>query len=79
MTREKRNQGRGQIEVTLSIHEHRLVPDDHFKNFGKALQKAVDEAADAWGPGDHTANIQMAVTFRKVNPGEIGGYKIVLG
>lgn len=79
MTQQHGSEGRGQIEVTVSPDEEGVAPEDHYKHFGKALQKAVDQAADAWGPGNHGANVHMSVVFKKTNPGEIIGYKIILG
>ena len=73
------NGERNQIIVNVGVDEEGLRRGEHFHNFGQALQRAVDQAADTWGPGTHTASLQLVVTFRKVNPGEIGGYRIVLG
>jgi hypothetical protein len=73
------NGERNQIIVDVGVDEEGLRRGEHFHNFGVALQQAVNDAADQWGPGTHTASLQLVVTFRKVNPGEIGGYRIVLG
>jgi hypothetical protein len=70
---------RNQIIVDVGADEEGLMAGEHFRNFGVALQRAVDQAADTWGPGTHTASVQLVVSFRKVNPGEIGGYRVIFG
>jgi hypothetical protein len=63
--------------------EFRERPSMHFQKFGEALQLAVDAAfddeADRWATdGELTASVTYEVVFRKVNPGQIGDYRVTI-
>jgi hypothetical protein len=74
------NGGRDQIVETVVVdYDGTISPEAHFDRFGQALQRAVDRAVDEWGEGPHAANVQFAVRFKRVNPGQIGEYRVVLG
>jgi hypothetical protein len=71
---------RDQIVETLEFdYDATIRPEAHFERFGQVLQNAVNRAVDEWGDGPHAANVQFAVKFKRVNPGQVGEYKIVLG
>ncbi len=76
--------GHEPVEVTLYVDnsDHRLRKGDHAYNLGLTLQAAVDAAVDEehynWGPGPHSVSVQFGVEFTKVNPGDIGAYKVVI-
>ena len=73
-------EGRSQIVETVAVdYDGQIRPEGHFERFGDALQRAVNRAVDEWGDGPHTATVQIAISFRRVHPGQVGEYRIILG
>jgi hypothetical protein len=76
--------GHEPVEVTLYVDNsaHGLKKGDHSYNLSQTLQAAVDAAVDDddhdWGAGPHTVTVQLGVIFTKVNPGDIGAYKVTI-
>lgn len=72
------------VELTPEeAREFRMRPSMHFQKFGEALQLAVDAAfddeAERWATdGELTASVSYEVVFKKVNPGEIGQYRVTI-
>lgn len=72
--------------VTLTeeeAREFRTRPAMHFQKIGEALQLAVDAAFDdeeeRWATdGELTASVSYEIVFKKVNPGEIGQYRVTI-